>query len=47
MKEKIKNIVMGLRLTEELNEELKKEADKLGLTVTTYIRMILLQRNNN
>lgn len=36
---------MYLNIDEELKEQLKKEADEKGLSLTAYIRMILLERN--
>lgn len=36
---------MFLNIDEDLKEELKKEAEEKGLSLTAYIRMILLERN--
>ena len=36
---------MYLNIDEELKEQLKKEADEKGLSLTAYIRMILLEMN--
>ena len=35
---------MFINLGDELKEELQKEAKKKGLSLTAYIRMILLER---
>lgn len=36
---------MYLNIDEKLKKELKLEADKIGLSLTAYIRMILKKRN--
>lgn len=36
---------MYLNIEEELKEQLKKEAKEKGLTLTAYIRMILIERD--
>ncbi len=38
---------MFLNIDKELRDELQKEADTKGLTLTAYIRMILLERKKN
>lgn len=38
--------MIHITISEELKEELKKEAKKLGLTLNSYVRMILIERNN-
>lgn len=35
---------MFLNIDQELKEQLKKEAKEKGLSLTSYIRMILLER---
>lgn len=37
---------MFLNISKELKEELQKEAKEKGLSLTSYIRMILLERKN-
>lgn len=34
-----------LRIEDELKEKLKKEANMKGLSLNSYIRMILIERN--
>lgn len=36
---------MYLNIDKELKKELQEEADEKGLSLTAYIRMILLERN--
>jgi predicted DNA binding CopG/RHH family protein len=36
---------MFLNISDELKEELKHEAEEKGLSLTSYIRMILMERN--
>lgn len=36
-----------LSLEKELKDQLEKEADKLGITTSAYIRMILNKRKKN
>ena len=35
-----------LRVNESLKDKLKLEADKLGLSVPNYVRMILMKHHN-
>ena len=37
---------VNIKLDEDLKKELQKEAEELGLPLTTYIRMILKKRND-
>ena len=39
---RMKNIIV--RLSEELKKELQEEASKKGLSLNSYIRMILIER---
>lgn len=39
--------MVHLKLDEELKDLLKKEATEKGLTLSAYIRMILLERYKN
>ena len=36
--------LFNITITDELKEELKKEADEKGLSLNAYIRMILIER---
>ena len=38
---------MFLNISKELRDELQKEADEKGLSLTSYIRMILMERKTN
>lgn len=38
---------MYLNISDELKAELQKEAKEKGLSLTAYIRLILLERNKN
>lgn len=38
---------MYLNISDELKTELQKEAKEKGLSLTAYIRLILLERNKN
>ena len=38
---------MFLNIDESLKQELQNEADELKLTLTAYIRLILVNRNKN
>ena len=40
---KVKNIIISL--TQTLKDELKQEANEKGLSLSAYIRMILIERN--
>ena len=39
-------IQVNITISKELKEQLKKEAEENGLTLNSYIRMILIQRRN-
>ena len=39
-------IQVNITISEELKEQLKKEAEENGLALNSYIRMILIQRKN-
>lgn len=34
-----------VRVSDEIKEQLKKEAEEKGLTVSSYVRMLILERN--
>lgn len=38
---------LRLRISSNLIEDLKKEADELGLSLSAYVRFILNKRNKN
>ena len=38
---------MFLNIGDDLKKELQKDAKKKGLSLTAYIRLILLERNKN
>ena len=43
---KFKNkLLITLALEKELKEKLEKEADRLGITTSAYIRMILIKNS--
>lgn len=37
--------VIHLKIEEKLKEDLKEEASKKGLSLNSYIRMLLIERN--
>ena len=39
-----KKQIITLALQKELKDKLEKEADKLGLTTSAYIRMLILKK---
>ena len=39
------NIIVAFGIKPELKEELQKEADEMGLTLSAYIRHVLKTRN--
>lgn len=39
-----KKQIITLALEKELKDKLEKEADKLGLTTSAYIRMLILKK---
>lgn len=42
---RIKKQAFQIYITDELKEELKKEAEKKGLSLNSYINMILMERS--
>lgn len=40
------NYNLGVKITQELKEKMLIEADKLGLTLATYVRLLLIQKHN-
>lgn len=39
--------MIHITISDDLKEELKKEAEKLEMSLNTYIRMILINRKDN
>lgn len=37
--------MMHIKISDELKRQLKEEADRLEMTLNSYIRMILIERN--
>ncbi len=38
-------MILHIKIEEELKKQLKEEADKKGLSLNSYIRMLLIERN--
>ena len=43
----LKEKVIPIRIDQELKEKIKKLADKLGLSISAYIRMTLKKETDN
>jgi predicted DNA binding CopG/RHH family protein len=41
-KKAVKEIVIGIRISKDLKDALTKRAEKEGLTLTTYVRRLLM-----
>lgn len=42
----MKEYNLGLKITHDLKDKMIVEADKLGLTLATYVRLLLIQKHN-
>lgn len=42
-----RKITLGIRLTESEKEELKKMSNELGMSISEFIRYLVLYRKNN
>jgi antitoxin component of RelBE/YafQ-DinJ toxin-antitoxin module len=42
----MKDYPLGIRISEKLKDVMVIEADKMGLTLSAYVRLILIQKHN-